>query len=654
MKPQWKWPLGIVSAAVVVVGLVGYGGLYRASVAQAHNSLMQAGGAGRSPALTYAACLQQSACSSWLSSEMGGEFSALWTAVLGFGAIGLVTAIGPRRKKKVYPGGFALRQHLHDLRIVNWFSDRIAGCSLLVGYHLPLPDSGDGRERVLTGGDFSNLDRALLAVSPGYGKRPELGHLAAFGMTRSGKSVHLMTQIARWAGSFVVLDVKGELYQKTAGLKGQSHRVIALTPTGSGMRFDAVSEILKSSNGYATVAEIITTSHVDKDPAFAQRAASGIEAALRVAVIKGEAPIPFIRKLVMEGGITAFYRELTSIDDPDVATALNTFLGISGGGDFDPDKAMNDRFLMSSWGNMLQRLKPFMQREVQHLFSGSDFTPADLLKRPLGVYLIWPEESLEATTSVYNLVVLGLVRGMIRHVDNERQGKLPRVPVIFGLDEAARAPLVNLDAYLSTTASRGISMLLYLQSPAQFDGLYGKAKTEAILANCATQLFYKVENLSTAEYISRRCHKVSVDTQSQSRKRTPLSGVPTINQGSMGREVITPDEVIRMGGAERQCLIAFVSGKRPILAKRLNYYEHSSMTKLLAQHSAPPIPEPLAKKVTPPTPKPGVNPEAESPDEVFVDFGALTRKPHPNESDHAQGDVEHSAEPRDPLPPSTV
>ena len=474
------------------------------------------------------------------------------------------------------------------------------------------------RERVLTGDDFSELDSQLLAVSPGYGKRPVLGHMAVFGTTQSGKSVHLTTQIARWSGSFIVLDIKGELYDKTAGLKAQSHRVIALSPTGIGGRFDAVSEILRSSNGYATVANIITTSQVDRDPAFAQRAASGIEAALRVAVIKGEAPIPFIRTLVAEGGITAFIRELKSVADSEVATALNTFLGISGGDDFEISKAMNDRFLMSSWGNMLQRLKPFMQREVQHLFSGSDFAPADLLRRPTAVYLVWPEESLEATVAVYNLVVLGLMRGMTRHVDVQRRGKLPRVPVFIGLDEAAKAPLSNLDEFLSTAAGRGISIITYLQSPAQFDGLYGKAKTEAILANCSVQLYYKVENLSTAEYISKRCHKVSVDTESQSRKRAFFSGVPTVSQSSTGREVITVDEVSRVGGSERQCIIAFVSGKRPILAKRLNYFEHSWLNTLLAQHQAPPIPVPetLTKKAVPLKP----NPAEGQPDSAFVDF----------------------------------
>ncbi len=622
LNPKWRWPLGIVSGVVLAFGLFGYVMVYRESVAAAHSALMQAGGGRSPPALTYFTCLQQSPCSAWLSNELGGEFSPLWTGVVGLGVVGLLAVIGPRKKKKVYPGGFALRQHLRDLRIDNWHTNRLAGSSLLVGYHLPLPDSSEGerRERVLTGDDFSELDHQLLAVSPGYGKRPALGHMAVFGTTQSGKSVHLTAQIARWFGSFIVLDIKGELYDKTAGLKAQSHRVIALSPSGIGRRFDAVSEILKSSNGYATVADIITTSQVDRDPAFAQRAASGIEAALRVAVIKGEAPIPFIRKLVAEGGITAFVRELKTVSDSDVATALNTFLGISGGDDFELNKAVNDRFLMSSWGNMLQRLKPFMQREVQHLFSGSDFAAAELLNRPTAVYLIWPEESLEATVSVYNLVVLGLMRGMTRHVDVKRRGKLPRVPVFVGLDEAAKAPLVNLDDFLSTAAGRGISIITYLQSPAQFDGLYGKAKTEAILANCGVQLYYKVENLSTAEHISKRCHKISVDTESQSRKRTPFSGVPTVSQSSTGREVITVDEVSRVGGSERQCIIAFISGKRPVLAKRLNYFEHGWLNALLAQHRAPPIPVPkvLTKKAVPPKLKPA---EGHT-DTAFVDFEA--------------------------------
>lgn len=596
MTAWWRWPLGVVSVATFIAGCIGYLMSYAADVGVSHRALVGAGGTDVAPILTYAKCLQQNACSAWFFSEMGGEFSALWTSVIGVGSIGIVFALLQRRNKQVYPGGFALLKQLKNLRLKKWRKNIVAGCSLLVGYFVPLPDPREveARERVLTGEDFSQQDKQLLAVSPGYGKRPEIGHMAIFGMTRSGKSVHLITQIARWSGSFAVLDVKGELYEKTAGFKRKTHRVIALSPTGIGMRFDAISEILKGENGYATVAEIITWDKEDKDPVFAQRAASGIEAALRAAIIKGEAPMPFLRKLIAEGGMTAFIRELKATNDPDVDVALNTFLGAGGGDDFDIDKAMNDRFLMSAWGNMSQRLKPFIQREVQHLFSGSDFAAEDLLKYPAAVYLLWPEGSLEATRKVYSMVMLGLMRGMNRYVDTKLKGKMPRIPMFCGLDEAARAPLINLNDYLSTAASRGISILVYLQSPAQFDDIYGKSGTEAILANCATQLYYKVETLSTAEYISKRCHKVSVGTESQSRNPFSLGRAKSISLSSTGREVITPDEVLRMGGEERECIIAFISGKRPILAKRLNYYEHKWLDKLLKTHPAPKVPVPKA------------------------------------------------------------
>lgn len=611
---------------VLVAGIFGYGMFIRASIMQANEDLLRDGAvSGKSNAEIYYLCSQQSACSAWLIDALRGEFSPFWTGVLGLGLVGLVIGVAPVPNLGVYTGGFARLRQLAKLRINDWHRDPVAGCSLLVGYHLPLPESGVKRERVLMGEDFSELDTKLLAVQPGYGKRPELGHMATFGMTRSGKSVHLMTQIARWSRSFVVLDVKGEIYHRTAGLKSKSMQIFVLSPTGIGYRFDALSEVIKSSNGYATAAEIIAAPHLDREPAFAQRAASGIEAALRVAVIKGEAPIPFLRKLTVAGGITAFLRELKSVDDESVRTALNTFLGISGGDDFDVDKAMNDRYLMSSWGNMMQRLKPFMQEEVQHLFSGSDFSAESLVKRPVGVYLMWPEETLEATSAVYNLVVLGIMRGIVRYADKHFKGRQPPVPVLFGLDEAKKAPLMHLDDHLSTAASRGISMLLYLQSPSQFDGLYGKNRTEAILSNCATQLYYKVEELSTAEYISRRCGKKSVATESRSRKRTLMSGVPTISESTTGREVITTDEVFNMGGEDRQCVIAFISGKRPILAKRLNYYEHGWLNDLLKAYSAPPIPVPQSSSLPKAsseaeavTPEPeAATPEPEGQDTVY-------------------------------------
>ena len=124
LDPKWRWPLGLVSGAVLAFGLFGYAMVYREDVAAAHRALMQAGGGHSPPALTYVTCLQQSPCSAWLSDALSGEFSPLWTGVLGLGIAGLLSVTWPQKKKNVYPGGFALRQQLNDLRIGNWRTDR--------------------------------------------------------------------------------------------------------------------------------------------------------------------------------------------------------------------------------------------------------------------------------------------------------------------------------------------------------------------------------------------------------------------------------------------------------------------------------------------------------------------------------------------------
>lgn len=114
-------------------------------------------------------------------------------------------------------------------------------------------------------------------------------------------------------------------------------------------------------------------------------------------------------------------------------------------------------------------------------------------------------------------------------------------------------------------------MLLYLQSPAQFDAIYDKATTEAILSNCATQLYFYSQSLANAKYISERCHKVSVDTQAQSKRRGLLMR-PTTTVSTTPKEVITVDELLTLGGAGRQLAVAFISGKPPVLVQRVNHY----------------------------------------------------------------------------------
>jgi type IV secretion system protein VirD4 len=588
-----KLILGILGLCFIILGVVGNVRLFLHNLLVVQSQLP-------SPGLKGVVECWLSACRNTL---VTADFPKFPSILFISGVLLCLLVLRPRRPY-VYTARFAKKHQLKDLRLKGWLRHPKLPYSLLIGHYVALPEPGQGRNKVLSG--HFKADTALLVLSPGYGGRSELGNMALFGMTRSGKSLHLMAQLATWGGSVVVLDIKGELYRKTAGHRSSLSTIYRLSPTGEGHQFDALSAVMASHNGYATAAQIIAAPHLDKEPAFAQRAAAGIEAALRAATIAGAPPLTFIRALIYQGGLQAFVNTISkelrraySLNADEARIALNTFLGMTGGQDFSTEHALGDKYLMSSWGSMVQRLKPFIQEGVQHLLGGQDFLPRDLMLKPCSVYLDFPEESLEATSPVYNLIVTGLIRGMSKFVDEVRQGQPPQVRVLFGLDEIARAPLQDLSNILATASSRQISTLLYLQSPSQFDAIYSKDQTEAILNNCATQLYFKSESLATAEYISRRCFRVSVDTRSHSR-RPGFFKRPTVNQNTANREVITVDEVMALGGPERQLVIAMISGKPPTLVKRINYYEVPRLNVALMKSFQPEVQaeEPISSVIT--------------------------------------------------------
>ena len=62
----------------------------------------------------------------------------------------------------------------------------------------------------------------LTGIKEGHANRKELGHFAVFGATRAGKGRLVTANGIMWPESLVVLDIKGENYKLTAGLRAQA------------------------------------------------------------------------------------------------------------------------------------------------------------------------------------------------------------------------------------------------------------------------------------------------------------------------------------------------------------------------------------------------------------------------------------------------
>jgi len=542
----------------------------------------------------YLRCSLRASCRQRFSekADTGEPFPMLLGLLWLGGGGGVLGGLLVRPKGQLYDGALATRKDVAGLRLGDWTSDSSAGRGILLGRHVAVPDSGPERRPTLRGDRRRAVDSKMMVLSPGYGKRRELPSLAVLGTTRSGKSLQLTAQILRWQGSGIYLDIKGELYRRTAGVKALRTDVFVLSPDGKGHQFDALSELMNDDKNIATAANIIAGPHLEKGDGvfFAQKAAQALSAAFRAARIEGVAPLDMLYEIVLEGGMGSFIGRLRRHDDPGVRLALNTFLDPHGGKDFDLQRVLADKGLAASYSTMTARLGPFLTPGVRYLFRRSDFRAADLMgQKPCTVYVQWPEATLESSLAVYDLVMTGLLRGMIRHVDVTLEGEPPKTPVFMGLDEIYKAPILNLPGDLSTASGRDIVIALYCQALGQLRAAFGQGDSETILDNCAVKLFYKTEGPEVAQYISSLAHKVSRTEERRSRRWRIIPEIPTVSEGNQSREVIAPDEVLLVGGEDRELLIAAVTGKPLMIAKRVDVRDEPKLQRLMKKHRAPPI-----------------------------------------------------------------
>jgi type IV secretion system protein VirD4 len=220
-----------------------------------------------------------------------------------------------------------------------------------------------------------------------------------------------------------------------------------------------------------------------------------------------------------------------------------------------------DRFLSSTWSTITARLGPVLAEGVLKMTGGSDFAAANLVRRPTTLYLMFHESELEYTKKVFQVVMLSLVTGLIRHGDLEPDEE--RVSMLVALDEAGRTPIPKLDDLVSTISGRGMSAAIYVQDLGQLESAYGRAGAQTIRSNCHTQIYYRPTDYDTASHISRMCGKTSVEDV-----RAGSGG--NHSTGFRERELLTPDELMRE--MDPTNVIAFAGKKPPIPAHRLEWF----------------------------------------------------------------------------------
>ena len=331
-------------------------------------------------------------------------------------------------------------------------------------------------------------------------KRPELGHLLVVAPPRSGKSMLAASQILTWPGSLIIVDIKGELYEYTAGFRATLGPVYVLDPRGLGNRYDPLGAITEEDELYEAAQALLHDPREGDGRSFT-------EWGILLEVLKWQACLELNRKTGSRHSFLPFSRALSKLGINPAAAAINAISPALAqellDGEYEEEFDYRDnKFFANSWQGSRARMYPLQTENVVRCFNGSDFTGKDVIAgdKPATVYLRIPERMLKAKAPLIRLVLESLTSEMFDTYD-EQQGQGCR-PVLMILDEAGTIGFQKLPEYAATAAGRGISLWLALQDLSQLDNLYKAHNARTIRNSMGAKVFYQQDDPETAKHIS--------------------------------------------------------------------------------------------------------------------------------------------------------
>ena len=196
--------------------------------------------------------------------------------------------------------------------------------------------------------------------------------------------------------------------------------------------------------------------------------------------------------------------------------------------------------ITSVWSS---KMALFDDINVANITSKCDFKLDVLGKEKVVLYVIVPDED----NTYYNLIttIIGLLYKELTKLANNQKNKMLPVKIDFLLDEFANCPPLRepgIETMVSVSRSRGMRFHFFIQSLSQLDNIYGKEVAQIILDNCGL-IYLKTNNQETAEVISKRLGKQTIESNSISHS----SNINNSNQNKsislIGRDLMTPDEI---------------------------------------------------------------------------------------------------------------
>ena len=426
-------------------------------------------------------------------------------------------------------------------------------------------------------------------------------HVLCYAPTRSGKGVGLVVPtLLSWPQSAFVTDLKGELWELTAGwrTRGAGNKALRFEPASADetVRWNPLDEIRLGTADEVGDVQNLATLLVDPDGKGLESHWDKTAQALLVGVI-----LHVLYKAKHDGTAATLAEVDRVLADPDrpVADLWKEMVSYHhlGDGSCHPAVGNAGRDMLDrpadEGGSVLSTAKSYLSlyRDpvVSDNTSVSDFCIRDLMHGPAPVtlYLVTQPADKDRLRPLVRILVNMTLRLLADKIGFEagRPKPLYKHRLLLMLDEfTAMKRLAILQEALAYIAGYGMKAYLICQDIEQLRSQSeGYGRDETITSNCHVQVAFPPNRLETAEHLSRLTGTTTVENEQVTRSggRGIFAHRSRTTQW-VQRPLLTPDECLRLPGpvkdAEGQItqagdMLVFTAGSPAIYGKQPLYFQ---------------------------------------------------------------------------------
>lgn len=318
----------------------------------------------------------------------------------------------------------------------------------------------------------------------------------------SGKTqCNVLPNLLEWDGPAIVLDVKGEIFDKTAAWRAKNghpiYRFAPMDPDNS-HRFNPL-DLVRSDPDHLWddarfLAQMLIVPKTKNDPFWEKRAQDFLGAAIASVCIEPEGSPDRTLMRVMD------YVHGRDIEHMFAALELSGVRAMERAATSWQDiRREGEKQFYSFLSAAQTALTAWESAKVERVISGSDWHPFDLRREPYPtIYVTLKAGEIDAYSSLLRVFIAQHIRTLITELP-EHGVK----PILFMLDELPRLKyMAPIEEALEVGRQYGIKLWMFAQSIGQLENSYPNAK--GMIGSCAVRTFMNPSmHDGTAERVSK-------------------------------------------------------------------------------------------------------------------------------------------------------